>query len=437
MNTSLLLEGPSAIRPPQNIDLSKSSKKEQDAAFAYYYNLLYNQVIEKEGIEPFCPIHKGNYLKTLSTTCDLCGTKVVGYDNSQYIFTTESMSIKYHYLRDQNIFVAEISDITNRSSGLASYREKNLTKYVAFHPYLGPLKIEVKKNYEEIIKGYNNNSFVSDLLLEYDKIEKAKNKAIDSIKTSKLIPKRDKSYKLASLENNTSNLINEAKRNLENEYLLKCGLYRLFDWKFPIQLSQSKPDRLGKLYVGGKLDKYFITLEAGNYVFSLNNDDVIYNIRGYGPTEYGITERSTGSGPYGFQYDVLYNTYAKSLENYTKYILAGGYSFKTSKYVKRYKTRNGGFVTVDNENPEPSRNLLNDLVGPPVEAYFVDVIYYQLFVLSKFGHPIFKIPGGYYKNIRDMGDNVFEVTNVTTNKTFKLTLLDSAQTISDIMKVLE
>jgi hypothetical protein len=443
------LENPFNIIAPKYIEIKSTSKNELNPIFAFYFNMFYrdgdakvSKIVDKNTIYSdsyYCPKDSNHLIKNLfKGNCEICDAKIKFRPRIEYQFYKESedskghhfkeYEIEYNFIPEKNVFVAAIK--YNKIKWGDSY-ETSIT-YVAFHPYLGPLNIEVIKDYKNMLYSFDNNSFSRRLQAINDSINTIKLNKIDEILNSK-IKKKEKKSLIESIEFEHLNKTKYVENNLEKEYLLNMNLHKLFNWNFVIHLNESKSKEI--------INNSYVTLGDGNYSFSIEGENIKYNpqyiitlgenqiSRKYGPND-PIDKKKIS---YPLKFDYIHNSTNDSENTSNKYLLGSAFMFKTSKYIKRIKTSDNQFIEVENQSPEPSRNLLKD--NNTTEAYFVDELHYQLFILSRYGHPVFKVPGGYYKNIKNLGDNKFEAIQVSSNNKIKLTLSNDANSISDMIKL--
>ncbi len=455
-NITDYLENPINIIAPKYIETQSTSKEELDPVFAFYFNMFYgngdlkvSKIIDKTTIYSdsyYCPRNSNHLIKNLfKGNCEKCDSKIKFRPRIKYQFyknlqnnkgnNFKEYEIEYDFISEKNIFVAAIKykkENFTQSYELPSYNTR--TTYLAFHPYLGPLNIEVIKDYKNMLYNFDNNSFSRRLQVINDSINTIKSNKIDEILNSK-IKKKEKKALVESIEFEHLNEKKYVETNLEKEYLLKMNLHKLFDCNFFVRFNESKTKEL--------INNSYVTLGDGNYSFSIEGENIRYNpqyiiplgenqiSRKYGPADPN-DKKEIRYPP--LKFDNIYNSTNDNENTSNKYLLGSAFMVKTSKYVKRIKTSDNQFIELDDENPEPSRNLLKDAIGSVTESFFVDELHYQLFILSRYGHPVFIVPGGYYKNIKNLGDNKFEAIQVGSNKKIKLTLSNNANSIFDIIK---
>ena len=436
---------------PTSISIKTSAKDELDSVFAYHFNGLYsnsNELIKIKKIVDGETIYKDSYYCTndqkhevknlFSKKCEICGSAIQFRPYIKYEFFNDAKnyrgqsfnqySIKYSFIPEKEIFIAAIEETTEE--GINGVYKKEIS-YISFSPFKGPIMMEViEDNKKELIE-FQNNSYTKTLKRLIDSLLIIKNNRTDSVLNLKS-KKKEKLESIELIENDYNTTIKNVEEKLETEYLGKIGLYKLFNTKYSVRFLESIPGEVYKQkYNNNSL--YGFSLNEGNYSFSLDGGNLRYNPNNInGLNNNVITRKSYSPKPsnYPLVYNYIYNYNDKSND----YLLGLAYENKTSKYIKRYKTSNGGFVEISDEDPEISRNLRSSALGPVAEAFFVDVSYYKLFILSKFGHPVFLVPGGFYKNIKSIGNNEFEATNVQSGQNIKLVLSNNAKSIYDIMK---
>ena len=459
------LENSSNIIAPKSILIKTTSKDELDSVFAYHFNGLYansnslmkiKKIVDKNTIyndSYYCTKDQKHQVRNLfSNKCEICRSAVQFRPYIKYEFNHEATNyrgqkyqqyrISYSFIPEKDIFIASIEE--NTEEGINGAYKKEIT-YVSFNPLKGPLKMEVIDDHKNAIIDYESNSFTTNLNKLYDSISNIKNSKIDSVLKLKL-KKKDRETSYESIEDEHRSTLKKIEKDLEKEYMSKLGLYKLFDTKYAVRIIESIPGDVIKItytknyynnpgindiYKNGY--RYQIALDDGNYSFSLDGGNLKYNPNTiFGLSNNVITRKNYSPEPssYPLVYDYIYTDNDKSND----YLLGLAFERKTSKYIKRYKTSNGGFRDVSDEDPALSRNIIDDAIGPVVEAFYVDEKHHQLYILSKFGHPVFKVPGGFYKNIKSIGNNEFEVTNVQSGQKIKLVLSNNAKSTYDIIK---
>ena len=410
------------FKPPLNLETKSANKEELDTVFAYYFNTLFDGHITKEADNTiysdtyFCPNHVNEKITNLLyTECKICGSKIIRKKRYTYNFTYgygyNKTSISYSYLEELKIFIAELSDEHFNKSPL----------YIPFSIYDGLLHVQEVDNFKDSL--YLNR--LETILIDY---KKKHNNAIDSV-NSLDIKNKEKKKLTDYLESTLLNKLWLIEKEFEKKYLIQNNLVSLPGLKNPLKFTPAIRQNFitefrESLSSPDKNNKYYIGLKDGNYNFTIENQIISFN-RGWGNLSLnGIKNRNTPNLKFSFIEE-------KGFNKQHKYILAG-INYPTSKYVKEVTLPNGNIITINNAEISPSRNIRDEYTGLPTKAYFVPVNNYELYILSKNGHPMLKIPGGKYTDLKIIGDTVFEVKNTTSGLYYKIMLPDSVKNLSEI-----